>query len=601
MDKSKIRNFAIIAHIDHGKSTLADRILEFTGTIDERQSTPQILDSMELEKERGITIKLNAIQIKYKDYIFHLIDTPGHVDFTYEVSRSLAACEGALLLVDATQGIQAQTLANVYLAMEHNLEIIPIINKIDLVSADPEHVKHEIENVIGIDASNAILISAKTGKNIDQVIDVIINKIPAPKEADDNKPLEALIFDSYFDNYRGVVVLIRIFNGKVKLGDEIYFMASKKVYTVTELGVKNPFDVKKEELSAGEVGWIAASIRNVKDIHIGDTVTLNNNKVSYPLPGYKKLKPVVYTGFYPVDTLDYNALKDALEKISLSDSSINWEPETSKALGFGFRIGFLGLLHIDILQERLEREFNLDIIATAPSVEFVVTLTNGDVQYITNPSLFPDRSLIKMIEEPYIKASIFLTEEYLGPIMELCQQKRGKYVDIEYIDDTRRRLIYELPLNETIFDFFDLMKSYSKGYASFEYDYIGLRESDLVKVDILLNGEKIDALAMIVHRDFAYNKSRELAEKLKEVIPRQNFEIPVQAAIGSKIIARETIKAYRKDVTAKLYGGDVTRRQKLLEKQKRGKKRMKSIGTVDVPQEAFLAILKTNTSKKKEQ
>lgn len=601
MDKSKIRNFAIIAHIDHGKSTLADRILEFTGTIDERQSTPQILDSMELEKERGITIKLNAIQIKYKDYIFHLIDTPGHVDFTYEVSRSLAACEGALLLVDATQGIQAQTLANVYLAMEHNLEIIPIINKIDLVSADPERVKHEIENVIGIDASNAILISAKTGKNIDQVIDVIINKIPAPKEADDNKPLEALIFDSYFDNYRGVVVLIRIFNGKVKLGDEIYFMASKKVYTVTELGVKNPFDVKKEELSAGEVGWIAASIRNVKDIHIGDTVTLNNNKVSYPLPGYKKLKPVVYTGFYPVDTLDYNALKDALEKISLSDSSINWEPETSKALGFGFRIGFLGLLHMDILQERLEREFNLDIIATAPSVEFVVTLTNGDVQYITNPSLFPDRSLIKMIEEPYIKASIFLTEEYLGPIMELCQQKRGKYVDIEYIDDTRRRLIYELPLNETIFDFFDLMKSYSKGYASFEYDYIGLRESDLVKVDILLNGEKIDALAMIVHRDFAYNKSRELAEKLKEVIPRQNFEISVQAAIGSKIIARETIKAYRKDVTAKLYGGDVTRRQKLLEKQKRGKKRMKSIGTVDVPQEAFLAILKTNTSKKKEQ
>ena len=601
MDKSKIRNFAIIAHIDHGKSTLADRILEFTGTIDERQSTPQILDSMELEKERGITIKLNAIQIKYKDYIFHLIDTPGHVDFTYEVSRSLAACEGALLLVDATQGIQAQTLANVYLAMEHNLEIIPIINKIDLVSADPGRVKHEIENVIGIDASNAILISAKTGKNIDQVIDVIINKIPAPKEADENKPLEALIFDSYFDNYRGVVVLIRIFNGKVKLGDEIYFMASKKIYTVTELGVKNPFDVKKEELSAGEVGWIAASIRNVKDIHIGDTVTLNNNKVSYPLPGYKKLKPVVYTGFYPVDTLDYNALKDALEKISLSDSSINWEPETSKALGFGFRIGFLGLLHMDILQERLEREFNLDIIATAPSVEFVVTLTNGDVQYITNPSLFPDRSLIKMIEEPYIKASIFLTEEYLGPIMELCQQKRGKYVDIEYIDDTRRRLIYELPLNETIFDFFDLMKSYSKGYASFEYDYTGLRESDLVKVDILLNGEKIDALAMIVHRDFAYNKSRELAEKLKEVIPRQNFEIPVQAAIGSKIIARETIKAYRKDVTAKLYGGDVTRRQKLLEKQKRGKKRMKSIGTVDVPQEAFLAILKTNTSKKKEQ
>lgn len=598
MDKNKIRNFAIIAHIDHGKSTLADRILEFTNTVSMRESKPQMLDTMDLEQERGITIKLNAIQIKYKDYVFHLIDTPGHVDFTYEVSRSLAACEGALLLVDATQGIQAQTLANVYLALEHNLEIVPIINKIDLPASDPERVKEEIENVIGIDASDAILISAKTGKNIDQVIDAIIKRIPAPKECDNEKPLEALIFDSYFDNYRGVVILVRLFNGSVKTGDEIYFMQSKKVYQVTELGVKSPHEVKKDILEAGEVGWISASIRDIKDINIGDTVTLNNNKVAYPLPGYKKLKPVVYTGFYPVDTRDYNDLKDALEKISLSDSSIVWEPETSKALGFGFRIGFLGLLHMDVLQERLEREFNLDIIATAPSVEFVLTLTNGDIQYITNPSLFPDRSLIKMIEEPYIKASIFLTEEYLGSIMELCQQKRGKYIDIEYLDSTRRKLIYELPLNETIFDFFDLMKSYSKGYASFEYDYIGLRESDLVKVDIMLNGEKIDALAMIVHRDSAYNKSRELTEKLKEVIPRQNFEIPVQAAIGGKIIARETIKAYRKDVTAKLYGGDVTRRQKLLKKQKIGKKRMKSIGTVEVPQEAFLAILKTNTTKK---
>ncbi|VEU55558.1 translation elongation factor 4 [Metamycoplasma orale] len=598
MDKNKIRNFAIIAHIDHGKSTLADRILEFTNTVSMRDSKPQMLDTMDLEQERGITIKLNAIQIKYKDYVFHLIDTPGHVDFTYEVSRSLAACEGALLLVDATQGIQAQTLANVYLALEHNLEIVPIINKIDLPASDPERVKEEIENVIGIDASDAILISAKTGKNIDQVIDAIIKRIPAPKECDNEKPLEALIFDSYFDNYRGVVILVRLFNGSVKTGDEIYFMQSKKVYQVTELGVKSPHEVKKDILEAGEVGWISASIRDIKDINIGDTVTLNNNKVAYPLPGYKKLKPVVYTGFYPVDTRDYNDLKDALEKISLSDSSIVWEPETSKALGFGFRIGFLGLLHMDVLQERLEREFNLDIIATAPSVEFVLTLTNGDIQYITNPSLFPDRSLIKMIEEPYIKASIFLTEEYLGSIMELCQQKRGKYIDIEYLDSTRRKLIYELPLNETIFDFFDLMKSYSKGYASFEYDYIGLRESDLVKVDIMLNGEKIDALAMIVHRDSAYNKSRELTEKLKEVIPRQNFEIPVQAAIGGKIIARETIKAYRKDVTAKLYGGDVTRRQKLLKKQKIGKKRMKSIGTVEVPQEAFLAILKTNTTKK---
>lgn len=598
MDKNKIRNFAIIAHIDHGKSTLADRILEFTNTVSMRESKPQMLDTMDLEQERGITIKLNAIQIKYKDYVFHLIDTPGHVDFTYEVSRSLAACEGALLLVDATQGIQAQTLANVYLALEHNLEIVPIINKIDLPASDPERVKEEIENVIGIDASDAILISAKTGKNIDQVIDAIIKRIPAPKECDNEKPLEALIFDSYFDNYRGVVILVRLFNGSVKTGDEIYFMQSKKVHQVTELGVKSPHEVKKDILEAGEVGWISASIRDIKDINIGDTVTLNNNKLAYPLPGYKKLKPVVYTGFYPVDTRDYNDLKDALEKISLSDSSIVWEPETSKALGFGFRIGFLGLLHMDVLQERLEREFNLDIIATAPSVEFVLTLTNGDIQYITNPSLFPDRSLIKMIEEPYIKASIFLTEEYLGSIMELCQQKRGKYIDIEYLDSTRRKLIYELPLNETIFDFFDLMKSYSKGYASFEYDYIGLRESDLVKVDIMLNGEKIDALAMIVHRDSAYNKSRELTEKLKEVIPRQNFEIPVQAAIGGKIIARETIKAYRKDVTAKLYGGDVTRRQKLLKKQKIGKKRMKSIGTVEVPQEAFLAILKTNTTKK---
>lgn len=599
MTNPKIRNFAIIAHIDHGKSTLADRILEFTQTITKRESKPQILDSMDLEQERGITIKLNAVQIKYKDYIFHLIDTPGHVDFTYEVSRSLAACEGALLLVDATQGIQAQTLANVYLAIENNLEIIPVINKIDLVSSDPDRVKQEIEHIIGIDASDAILISAKTGINIDQVIEAIIERIPSPKEAEPNKPLEGLIFDSYFDNYRGVVIYTRIFNGEVKVGDEIYFMQTKKTYTVTELGVKNPQEEKREKLSAGEVGWIAASIRDVRDVAVGDTITLLNNQVAFPLSGYKKMKPVVYTGFYPVDTRDYNALKDALEKISLSDSSIVWEPETSKALGFGFRIGFLGLLHMDVLQERLEREFNLDILATAPSVEFVITLTNGEVEYITNPSLFPDRSLIKTIEEPYIRASIMLSEEYIGPIMELCQSKRGKYIDIEYLDDERRRLIYELPLNETIFDFFDLMKSYSKGYASFDYEHIGLRESDLVKVDIMLNGEKIDALALIAHRDFAYNKSRELAEKLKEVVPRKNFEIPIQAAIGGKIIARETIKAYRKDVTAKLYGGDVTRRQKLLKKQKEGKKRMKQIGSVEVPQEAFLAILKTDNSNNK--
>ncbi|ENY68883.1 GTP-binding protein lepA [Metamycoplasma auris 15026] len=599
MTNEKIRNFAIIAHIDHGKSTLADRILEFTDTVSKRDLKPQLLDSMDLEQERGITIKLNAVQIKYKDYIFHLIDTPGHVDFTYEVSRSLAACEGALLLVDATQGIQAQTLANVYLAIENNLEIIPVINKVDLPSADPERIKKEIENIIGIDASDAILISAKTGINIDKVVEAIIKRIPAPKEANPNKPLEALIFDSYFDNYRGVVIYTRIFNGELKVGDEIYFMQTKKKYLVSELGVKNPNEEKKEKLSAGEVGWIAASIRDVKSVSVGDTITLANNPISYPLPGYKKMKPVVYTGFYPVDTRDYNLLKDALEKISLSDSSIVWEPETSKALGFGFRIGFLGLLHMDVLQERLEREFNIDILATAPSVEFVITLTNGEVLYITNPSLFPDRSVIKSIEEPYIRASIMLTEEYIGPIMELCQSKRGKYIEIEYLDEKRRRLVYELPLNETIFDFFDLMKSYSKGYASFDYEHIGLRESDLVKVDIMLNGEKIDTLALIVHRDFAYNRSRELAEKLKEVVPRKNFEIPIQAAIGGKIIARETIKAYRKDVTAKLYGGDVTRRQKLLKKQKEGKKRMKQIGSVEVPQEAFLAILKTETSSNK--
>ncbi|QJG66964.1 translation elongation factor 4 [Mycoplasma phocoenae] len=594
MTNKKIRNFAIIAHIDHGKSTLADRILEITDTVEKRDLETQHLDTMDLERERGITIKLNAVQIKYKDYVFHLIDTPGHVDFTYEVSRSLAACEGVLLLVDATQGIEAQTLANVYLALEHNLEIIPIINKIDLPSANPDMVKQEIENVIGIDASDAILVSAKTGIGIEQVIDAVIERIPAPKEADTEKPLTGLIFDSYFDSYRGVILLVRLFNGKLSVGDDFKLMHNKKEFHVVELGIRTPKEQKREYLEAGEVGWIAASIRDAKDIQIGDTITLVNNPASAPLPGYKKLKPVVYTGFYPVDTRDYNDLKDALEKISLSDSSISYQPETSKALGFGFRIGFLGMLHMEILQERLEREFNLEIIATAPSVEFYVTQTNGEVLNITNPSLLPERNYIETIEEPFIKASIFVPQEYLGAMMELCQNKRGKYVDLEHIDDNRRRLIYELPLNEIIFDFFDLMKSNSKGYASFEYDFIGVRESDLVKVDILLNSEKIDALAMIVHRDSAYIRSRELCEKLKTVIPRQNFEVPIQAAIGGKIIARETVKAYRKDVTAKLYGGDVTRRQKLLKKQKAGKKRMKSIGSVEVPQEAFLAILKSD-------
>ncbi|MBU4691187.1 translation elongation factor 4 [Mycoplasma zalophi] len=597
MTDKKIRNFAIIAHIDHGKSTLADRILEITNTVEKRDLEAQHLDQMELERERGITIKLNAVEIKYKDYVFHLIDTPGHVDFTYEVSRSLTACEGALLLVDATQGIEAQTLANVYLAMEHDLEIIPIINKIDLPSANPEAVKKEIEDVIGIDASDAILVSAKTGQGIEEVLDAIINKIPYPKEADTTKPLTGLVFDSYFDAYRGVVLLVRLFNGKISVGDEFVLMHNKMKFSVTELGIRTPKEIKKDFLQAGQVGWIAASIRDAKYIQVGDTITLTSNPAPEPLPGYKKLKSVVYTGFYPVDTRDFNDLKDALEKISLSDSSISYQPETSKALGFGFRIGFLGMLHMEILQERLEREFNLDIIATAPSVEFYVTKTDGETINITNPSSLPERSYIQMIEEPYIRASIFLPQEYLGSIMDLCQNKRGKYIDIEYIDQNRRRLIYELPLNEIIFDFFDLLKSYSKGYASFEYDFIGLRESELVKVDILLNGEKIDALAMIVHKDSAYQRSRELCERLKTVIPRQNFEVPIQAAIGGKIIARETVKAYRKDVTAKLYGGDVTRRQKLLKKQKAGKKRMKSIGTVEVPQEAFLAILKTDTSK----
>ena len=596
MNKDKIRNFAIIAHIDHGKSTLADRLLEKTQTIEKRDLNSQHLDTMDLEKERGITIKLNAAQIEYQDYLIHLIDTPGHVDFTYEVSRSLAACEGALLLVDATQGIEAQTLSNVYLALEHDLAIIPIINKIDLPAADPERVKAEIEEVIGIPTDEAVLISAKTGLGIDKVFDAIIKHIPAPKDCDENQALKALIFDSYFDPYRGVIILTRIFNGTIKVGDEFFFMANQKKFTVTELGIKKPHEVKRDHLFAGEVGWIAASIRDAKDVAVGDTITLVNNPTTQALPGYKKLNPVVYCGFYPVDNIDYNQMKDALVKISLSDSSITYEPETSKALGFGFRIGFLGLLHMEILQERLEREFNISIIATAPSVEFKVHRTNGKMDIIANPSDFPDRSVIDFVEEPFIKATILSSQEFVGPIMELCQNKRGVYVDLEYIDNNRRKLVYELPLVEIIFDFFDKLKSVSKGYASFDYELIGHRPSDLERVDILLNGEKVDALSAIIHKEFAYTKSRELTKKLKEVIPRQNFEVPVQAAIGSKIIARETIKAYRKDVTAKLYGGDVTRRQKLLKKQKAGKKRAKAFGKVEVPQEAFLAILKAENN-----
>lgn len=599
MDKKNIRNFSIIAHIDHGKSTLADRILELTNTIQKRDIKQQTMDTMDLERERGITIKLNAAQIQYKEYTFHLIDTPGHVDFTYEVSRSLAASEGALLLVDATQGIEAQTLANVYLAMENNLEIIPIINKVDLPSADPIRVKQEIEDIIGISADNAVEISAKTGLNCDKVLDAIVEYIPAPKEADDSKPLKALIFDSYFDPYRGVVLLVRVFDGVIKQDQKVKFMASKKEYHVTELGIKNPNEVKKSVLTAGEVGWVAASIRDAKEVSVGDTITSVENPTQNALPGYKKMKPVVYSGFYPIDTLDYDGLKESLEKISLSDSSITWEQESTKALGFGFRVGFLGLLHMEILQERLDREYNIGVIATSPSVEYTVYLHNNTIEKISNPSLLPDRNLISKITEPYIKASILLPEQYIGALMELCQNKRGIYVDIEYLEGDRRKLIYELPLAEVIFDFFDRMKSISKGYASFEYDLIEERESDLVKVDILLNNDKIDAFSIICHKDSAYPQSRDLVQKLKDVIPRQSFEIPVQAAIGGKIIARETIKAYRKDVTAKLYGGDVTRRQKLLNKQKKGKKRMKQFGNVEVPQEAFITILKSNVNPKK--
>ncbi|MDJ1646838.1 translation elongation factor 4 [Mycoplasma phocimorsus] len=594
MNKSKIRNFSIIAHIDHGKSTLADRLLELTNTFSKRELKEQMMDTMDLERERGITIKLNAAQIKYKDYTFHLIDTPGHVDFTYEVSRSLAASEGALLLVDATQGIEAQTLANVYLALENNLEIIPIINKIDLPSADVEKVKKEIEDIIGIPADNAVEISAKTGLNCEQVLEAIIKYIPQPKEADDLKPLKALIFDSYFDPYRGVVLLVRIFDGVVKQNEKIKFMSNNAEYHVTELGVKSPFEIKKDYLEAGEVGWIAASIRDAKEVAVGDTITSVEFPTENVLPGYKKMKPVVYSGFYPIDTLDYDDLKESLEKISLSDSSITWEQESTKALGFGFRIGFLGLLHMEILQQRLDREYNIGVIATAPSVEYSVYLTNGSIEKISNPALLPDKTFIKEITEPYIRASILLPDEFIGSIMELCQTCRGRYIDLEFIDVSRRKLIYELPLAEIIFDFFDKIKSLSKGYASFEYELIGEEVSDLVKTDILLNGEKIDAFSMIVHKDKAYQRSRELVSKLKEVIPRQSFEIPVQAAIGGKIIARETIKAYRKDVTAKLYGGDVTRRKKLLEKQKAGKKRMKKFGSVEIPQEAFIKVLKTN-------
>jgi len=594
-DQRDIRNFSIIAHIDHGKSTLADRILELTETISKREMKEQFLDSMDLERERGITIKLNAVTINYtaKDghkYLFNLIDTPGHVDFTYEVSRSLAACEGCLLVVDATQGVEAQTLANVYLAVDNNLEIIPVINKIDLPSAMPDVVKKEIEQRIGISCEQSCLVSAKTGIGVSDVLEMVVKQIPAPS-GDVNKPLQALIFDSYYDSYRGVVVLVCIKNGKVKVGDHIRLMASGKDYLVTEVGIRTPKELRTNELVTGEVGFIAAQIKDIKDVVPGDTVTLCDTPCEKPLPGYRKMNPMVYCGLYPVDSKKFLDLKDALEKLSLNDASLVFEAETSQALGFGFRCGFLGLLHMDVVQERLEREYGLDLILTAPSVIYHVYLHNGDMIKLDNPSKLPDITLIKEIQEPYVKAEIMTPKEYVGPVMELCKERRGIYHDLTYFDDTRMIITYELPLAEIVYNFFDKLKSYTKGYASFDYEYSGYYASNLAKMDILLNGETIDALSIIVFKQNAYERGSVVVRKLKEIIPRQQFEVPVQAAINGKVIARADIKAVRKDVLAKCYGGDISRKRKLLEKQKEGKKRMKAIGSVEVPQEAFMSVL----------
>ena len=594
-DQKHIRNFSIIAHIDHGKSTLADRILELTGTVEKRQMKDQILDSMDLERERGITIKLNAVTITYKaddgeEYIYNLIDTPGHVDFSYEVSRSLAACEGALLVVDATQGVQAQTLANVYLAVDNDLEIVPIINKIDLPSAMPEFVKEEVETRIGIDCTDCCEISAKTGMGVKNVLERIAKQVPPPS-GDPDKPLKALIFDSYYDSYRGVVVNIRIKDGSVRVGDEINLMHSGKTYLVTEVGIRTPNELKTNELTVGEVGYLTAQIRDIRDVFPGETITLRKNMAEEPLPGYRHINPMVYCGLYPVDSKNYQDLKEALEKLSLNDSSLVYEPETSQALGFGFRCGFLGLLHMDVVQERLEREYNLDLILTAPSVVYHVKKTDKTELEIENPSKLPDPSTIAEIAEPFVAASIMSPKEYVGPIMELCQERRGQYVDLEYFDDTRVIVKYDLPLSEIIYNFFDKLKSYTKGYASLDYDFKEYRKGDLAKMDILLNGDVIDALSSIVYRPNAYKRGLAIVRKLKSVIPRQQFEVPVQAAISGKIIARADIKSMRKDVLAKCYGGDISRKKKLLEKQKEGKKRMKAVGSVDVPQEAFMAIL----------
>ena len=596
MDQKNIRNFSIIAHIDHGKSTLADRLIEYTGTLTKREMEEQILDSMDLERERGITIKAQAVRSIYnardgQEYMLNFIDTPGHVDFTYEVSRALAACEGALLVIDATQGIEAQTLANVYLALDNDLEIIPVINKIDLPSADPDRVKHEIEDVIGIDASEAVLTSAKTGIGIEDVLEAIVEKIPAPS-GDAQKPLKALVFDSKFDAYKGVVLYFRVMDGRVKKGMKIRMMATGAEFEVTEVGVFKPNPVTVDELDAGQVGFLAAAIKNVKDARVGDTITDANNPAAEALPGYRKATPMVYCGLYPVENSDYDNLRDALEKLQLNDASLVFEPETSVALGFGFRCGFLGLLHMDVIKERLEREYNLALITTAPNVIYEVFRTNGDVELVDNPSNFPDPTVIDHVEEPYVNATIIVPKDYVGAVMELSQEKRGEYENMTYLDETRVMIHYALPLSEIIFDYFDRLKSATRGYASLDYELAGYRMSDLVKVDILLNGDPVDALSAIVHREKATVRGRQLVEKLRGLIPRQMFEIPVQAAIGNKIIARENVRALRKDVLAKCYGGDITRKRKLLEKQKEGKKRMKQVGSVELPQEAFMAILK---------
>ena len=588
MNMDKIRNFSIIAHIDHGKSTLADRILDICGNVTDREKKAQLLDNMDIERERGITIKLNAVELKYKGYTLHLIDTPGHVDFSYEVSRSLAACEGAILVVDATQGIEAQTLANLYLALENDLTIIPVINKIDLPNADPDRVKDELVKTIGFDRNEILCVSGKTGEGVDALMDAIIERVPAPKSTSSN--LRALIFDSYFDSYKGIVALIKVVDGEVKIKDKIKMISTGAVYEVTSLGKTTPKDSPREMLSSGEVGYLTASIKSIEDVRVGDTIILDGHDLE-ALPGYKPMKPMVYSGIFPIDSSKYGNLKEALMKLKLNDAALTFEPEKSDALGFGFRCGFLGLLHMEIVEERIEREFNIELIATSPSVIYEVELNNGEIISIDSPNKMPDASKIKCIKEPFVKTNVFVPNEYVGSVMELCQDKRGIYKNVEYIDEKRVNVIYELPLSEIVYDFFDKLKSFTKGYASFDYEFIGNKESKLVKLDILLNGEIVDALSIIVHKDDAYKRGKVIVENLKKIIPRQMFTVPIQASIGSRVIARETLSAMKKNVLAKCYGGDVSRKRKLLEKQKEGKKRMKQVGSVEVPQEAFLSVL----------